>query len=67
MSTAFTGAVLCILLVWLLFLGALSCRCGSSGDKVRPTLLWCVCQLMSKRTVSNTDMICDFNEMYMYM
>ncbi|KAK9299815.1 hypothetical protein QLX08_007271 [Tetragonisca angustula] len=33
------GAVLCILLIWLLLLGALSCRCGSSGDKVRPTLL----------------------------
>ncbi|XP_060822585.1 prominin-1-A [Bombus pascuorum] len=33
------GAVLCILIVWLLLLGALSCRCGSSEDKVRLTLL----------------------------
>ncbi|KAK2584074.1 hypothetical protein KPH14_006520 [Odynerus spinipes] len=36
------GTFLCILPIWLLLLGALRCRCGSSEDKVRPTLLCAV-------------------------
>ncbi|XP_017759094.1 PREDICTED: prominin-1-A-like [Eufriesea mexicana] len=34
------GTVLCILLIWLLLIAALCCRCGTSETKVRPTLLW---------------------------
>ncbi|KAG7190534.1 hypothetical protein KM043_006635 [Ampulex compressa] len=33
------GTVACILPIWLLLMGALCCRCRSSEDKVRPTLL----------------------------
>ncbi|XP_026674016.1 prominin-1-A isoform X1 [Ceratina calcarata] len=33
------GTVLCILLIWLLLFGAISCRCGTCDDKVRRTLL----------------------------
>lgn len=36
------GAVLCILLIWLLLLGALCCRCGAYETKIRFTLLWYV-------------------------
>lgn len=36
------GAVLCILLIWLLLLGALCCRCGTYETKIRYTLLWYV-------------------------
>ncbi|CAL7945606.1 unnamed protein product [Xylocopa violacea] len=33
------GTVLCVLLIWLLLLGALCCRCNTCENKVRPTLL----------------------------
>ncbi|XP_016845320.1 prominin-1 isoform X1 [Nasonia vitripennis] len=34
------GTAMCVLLIWLLLFGALCCRCGSSENRVRPTLLW---------------------------
>ncbi|TGZ51630.1 Prominin-2 [Temnothorax longispinosus] len=34
------ASALCILPVFSLLIGALCCRCGSSENKVRPTLLW---------------------------
>lgn len=33
------GTILCILLIWLLLLGALCCRCGTYETKIRFTLL----------------------------
>ncbi|XP_033220016.1 prominin-1-A [Belonocnema kinseyi] len=36
------GTVMCVLLVWSLLFGALCCRCGTSEDRVRPTLLCAV-------------------------
>ncbi|XP_043473897.1 prominin-1-A [Leptopilina heterotoma] len=36
------GTVMCVLLVWSLLLGAICCRCGTSENRVRPTLLCAV-------------------------
>ncbi|XP_011505700.1 PREDICTED: prominin-2 [Ceratosolen solmsi marchali] len=36
------GITMCVLFIWLLLLGALCCRCGSSENKMRSTLLWFV-------------------------
>ncbi|XP_051157182.1 prominin-2 isoform X2 [Leptopilina boulardi] len=36
------GSVMCVLLVWSLLLGAICCRCGTSENRVRTTLLCAV-------------------------